>query len=76
MNIQSSQIPLPSEVSRNQALEAALFGGGDFELLFFMPEKRICNLSVLATTIGRVTKDPTIIMDNNILQKRGYLHHW
>ncbi|MDD1724925.1 MAG: thiamine-phosphate kinase, partial [Methanospirillum sp.] len=38
MEIISSRIPVPEDAERSRALDAALYGGGDFELLFFIPE--------------------------------------
>ncbi len=76
MEICSNNIPLPPHADQEKAYEAALYGGGDFELLFFMPEEYMQNLSIQTTTIGRVTKNKEILMDGLVLQKKGYLHHW
>lgn len=76
MEISSIRIPLPLDAEREKALEAALFGGGDFELLFFIPENATSTLSIPFSIIGKVTEGSNITMDGEMLQKRGYLHHW
>ena len=79
MDISEELIPLPEGVERELALDAALYGGGDFELLFFIPEENFEKLEDIespVTSIGRVGSIPGIRMDGNILPKKGYLHHW
>lgn len=76
MTITGSSIPVPEDVDHSEAMTAALFGGGDFELLFCIPENSYQSLNLPCTIIGRVTDEPGIFMDGRILEKRGYLHHW
>lgn len=79
MEISSELIPLPEKTDIKQALDAALFGGGDFELLFFIPEKnfgKLENLTTPVTCIGRVTSMPEVRMNGSALLKKGYFHHW
>lgn len=76
MDIFSSRIPLPEDAERIRALDGALYGGGDFELLFFIPEKDLEAIPFPCTIIGRTTNDPGIRMDGSSLPKKGYLHHW
>jgi thiamine-monophosphate kinase len=76
MEISSSKIPLPGDVDRIISLDAALYGGGDFELLFFISSDRIKNITFPYSVIGRVRSDHEILMDGNKLLKKGYLHHW
>lgn len=76
MEISSNLIPLPDGADQNQARDAALYGGGDFELLFFIPEEKFTNLSIPVSRIGRVTTHREITMDGSVLPKKGYLHHW
>ena len=76
MEISAECIPLPKDTDQNKAREAALYGGGDFELLFFIPEEKFKDLPIPVTRIGRVTAQQDILMDGTVLQKKGYLHHW
>mgnify|MGYP001371855855 CR=1 FL=1 len=76
MEISSGRIPLPPEADVQVALEAALYGGGDFELLFFISEEKMKNLTIPVTQIGRVSEGLKITMDGMELPKKGYLHHW
>lgn len=76
MEIHSHLIPLPEDVPKNPALNAALFGGGDFELLFFISEEKASGLKIPFTLIGTVSQSQGITMDGALLQKKGYFHHW
>lgn len=76
MEISSGMIPLPEGADQGLARDAALYGGGDFELLFFIPEEKLKNLTIPVSRIGRVTNNLDITMDGMILPKKGYLHHW
>lgn len=74
--ILSSTIPLPDDADRREALEAAVYGGGDFELLFFIMSKYLERITFPYSVIGRVTPGQSILMDGEVLLKKGYLHHW
>jgi len=76
MELSSGRNPLPPEADVQVALEAALYGGGDFELLFFISEEKMKNLTIPVTQIGRVSEGLKITMDGMELPKKGYLHHW
>ncbi|HAC63352.1 MAG TPA: thiamine-phosphate kinase [Cyanothece sp. UBA12306] len=68
--IERSQISLPSSllalVSSEQALNWALYGGEDFELVLCLPkelaEKLVKQLKNGAAIIGEITKEPKIIL--------------
>lgn len=68
--IESTQIPLPeafhSWLSKEQALEYALYGGEDFELVLCMPkevaEKFVQTLGNNAAIVGTITSEPTVIL--------------
>ncbi|NLV28188.1 MAG: thiamine-phosphate kinase [Methanomicrobiales archaeon] len=74
--IESRKIPIPQKADKSRALHAALFGGGDFELLFCISEENAYDLKIPYTIIGRVKTGHEIMMDGKILEKKGYLHHW
>jgi thiamine-monophosphate kinase len=74
--LESGKIPAIPGIPRDKSLELALFGGGDYELLFtggcdLFPVK-----GVEATPIGHVTSDNEITLDGSVLPRRGYQHHW
>jgi len=74
--IESAQVPLPAGIPGPQARELALFGGGDYELIFCCPEDRHPVAGVHYTVIGRVMKDRRVLIDGEVLEKRGYQHTW
>jgi len=76
MEISSSLIPLPDDADRSDALEAALYGGGDFELLFFISPENINAISFSYCVVGKVTDCKDILIDGKKLMKKGYVHHW
>lgn len=76
MSVESKKIPLPADTDQVRALDAALFGGGDFELLFSIPEERFHDLSIPCSIIGKVIDNPDIELDGMLIPKKGYLHHW
>lgn len=76
MEIESDKIPLPEDTDRNKAFDAAMYGGGDFELLFCIPQEKFGLLPFPSTIIGMVTEAPHILMDGEPVRKKGYLHHW
>lgn len=76
MEIESQKIPLPEDADREKAFDAAMYGGGDFELLLCIPKEKYGSLPFPSTIIGRVTEGPDILMDGEPVRKRGYLHHW
>jgi len=75
-SIQSDQVPKPSGVSPDEALRMALYGGGDFGLLFTISTLDFPVEGVDATKIGMVTGDQGIFIDGVIVEKKGYLHEW
>lgn len=54
----------------------ALYGGGDFELIFTIPPENAGEIPGTATIIGVVTGEKEILLDGAPLPARGYLHHW
>ncbi len=74
--VESRRLPLPAGVPEGEARELALHGGGDFELLFTCPEGLLPVPGVEGTVIGRVTKEPSVLVDGRALDRRGYQHRW
>ena len=53
-----------------------LFGGGDFGLLFTAPDSVLAEISAEFTVIGRVTAGDSVVLEGNILPRKGYAHVW
>lgn len=66
----------PAGVPPDEGLNLALFGGGDFELLFTCARDRFPIVGVDAIAIGTVTDRPGVLLDDEVLEKRGYQHQW
>jgi thiamine-monophosphate kinase len=75
-SLDSAQLPLPEGIPVEQARELALYGGGDYELIFTIAPERFPVEGVPATVIGTVTEKKAVTVDGQPLQKRGYLHRW
>jgi thiamine-monophosphate kinase len=71
-NIDRSQIPIPDAikkfVSPEQALDWALYGGEDFELVLCLPpaiaEELVKQLGVGAAIVGKITADSEVILSD------------
>ncbi len=74
--ITGSAIPSLADYPPEEALKMALFGGGDFELLFTIPSGKEGNLPTSSAIIGGVTEKQEILIDGSLLQAEGYQHHW
>jgi len=72
----SSEIPCIPDYPPEEALRMALYGGGDFELLFTVPPENLGKLPDSVVIIGRVTEDKEILLDGSLLPAEGYRHHW
>lgn len=75
-SIESAKLPLPAGVTAEQARELALYGGGDYELIFTIAPERYPVPGVRATVIGTVVPEKTVSVDGQPLEKRGYQHRW
>ena len=89
-NIERSQIPIPDAikkfVSPEQALDWALYGGEDFELVLCLPpaiaEELVKQLGVGAAIVGEITADSEVILsdrtnenpDQVLSLSRGFQH--
>ncbi|OPY37023.1 MAG: thiamine monophosphate kinase [Methanoregula sp. PtaU1.Bin051] len=75
-SIESAKVPLPAGIPDPQARELALFGGGDYELIFTCPEEIHPIAGVRYTVIGKAIPDRRVLIDGRPLKKRGYQHRW
>ena len=75
-SLDSTKIPVPDGIPANQARELALYGGGDYELIFTLPPQKHPVQGVSYTVIGTTTKEKTVLIDNRPVEKRGYQHRW
>jgi len=70
-------LPRPAEVPEPEATAFALYGGGDFELLFCLPPERFPVPGVDCTPIGAVTDEKgMVLLDGAPVERRGYEHRW
>lgn len=74
--VETARLPLAAGVPADEGREFALFGGGDFELLFTIPTDRFSVTGVEATAIGRVVEERGVWADGVPLPARGYVHRW
>jgi thiamine-monophosphate kinase len=74
--IESSAVPAPEGLTTNMAIDMALYGGGDFELLFTIPPEAIHGLDLGYSIIGKVIPEHTVLLDGQVMEKRGYEHRW
>jgi thiamine-monophosphate kinase len=74
--IESSRLPLPAGVPGGQARELALYGGGDYELIFTIPPERHPVEGVAYTVIGMVIPEKRVLVDGIPAERRGYQHRW
>lgn len=74
LEIDSSSLPLTGDDA--YAFECGVFGGGDFGLLFTMPENQTDFKTGDYTVIGRVTKGKGVYFGGTELERRGFVHKW
>lgn len=71
-----NSIPLPRGVPPSMAKGFALYGGGDFGLLFTCPSEIFPVPCVEATIIGKVVPARKVLLDGVEAERRGYQHRW
>jgi thiamine-monophosphate kinase len=74
--IDSACVPLPGGVPADEAQEYALYGGGDFGLLFTIPPERFPVEGVEAAVIGRAIPERRVLVDGEVADAGGYQHRW
>jgi thiamine-monophosphate kinase len=74
--ITSAMIPVIEDIPYEKALELALYGGGDYELLFTIPGERLPLDGMTYHVIGHVVGEPGAFLNGIPLERRGYQHRW
>jgi thiamine-monophosphate kinase len=74
--IGSEQILMIPGYPDGQRFPFALYGGGDFELIFTIPRDKKDLIPASTGFIGIVTDTREVLMDGKPLPSKGYLHHW
>jgi thiamine-monophosphate kinase len=74
--IHAEQLPLIPELPADEAQELALFGGGDYELLFTISHAALPLPGLDIYHIGDVIADQRVLLDGRPLPARGYQHRW
>jgi thiamine-monophosphate kinase len=75
-SLDSTKLPIPAGIPAKQARELALYGGGDYELIFTLPPQRHPVDGVSYTVIGTTITEKIVIIDDRLVEKRGYQHRW
>jgi len=75
-SLDSAKLPVPAGIPANQARELALYGGGDYEMIFTLPQHRHPIYGVAYTVIGTAIKEKVVLVDGRPMEKRGYQHRW
>lgn len=71
-----AKVPRPAGVPDEQAIGLALYGGGDYELVFTLPPSKHPVKGLSYTVIGTVIPEKKVVIDGKLLEKRGYQHTW
>ncbi|MDD1673093.1 MAG: thiamine-phosphate kinase [Methanomicrobiales archaeon] len=74
--IYSDELPLIPELPPEEARELALFGGGDYELLFTISPDALPLPGLDEYRIGEVIREHRVLLDGKPLPSRGYQHRW
>ncbi len=74
--IHADQLPIIPQLPVDEARELALFGGGDYELLFTIPHTALPLPGLDIYHIGDVIAEHQVLVDGNPLPARGYQHSW
>jgi thiamine-monophosphate kinase len=74
--IESEKLPMPAGIPTSHARELALYGGGDYELIFTISSDQYPVDGVPSTVIGTVISEKMCLIDGTPLEKRGYQHRW
>ncbi|WP_292425075.1 thiamine-phosphate kinase [Methanoregula sp.] len=75
-SLESGKVPRPAGIPEPHARELALYGGGDYELIFTLPPDRYPVAGVPCTVIGAVIAEKAVLVDGKPMEKRGYQHRW
>ncbi|HPH35561.1 MAG TPA: thiamine-phosphate kinase [Methanoregulaceae archaeon] len=75
-SIDSFLLPIPEGIPPEKSREYALFGGGDFELLFTCSPDYYPVSGVDSIIVGEVIKEHEVLVDRTVAPCRGYQHRW
>jgi thiamine-monophosphate kinase len=75
-SLDSGKVPRPAGIPETQARELALYGGGDYELIFTLAPDRYPVAGVPCTVIGKAIPEKAVLADGKPMEKRGYQHRW
>jgi len=75
-SLDPGNLPIPDGIPEQQARELALYGGGDYELIFTLPQQRHPVDGVSYAVIGTAIKEKVVLIDGQVVEKRGYQHRW
>jgi thiamine-monophosphate kinase len=75
-SLDATKLPFPSGIPADHARELALYGGGDYELIFTLPSHCHPVNGVAYTVIGTAIKEKAVLIDGRSVEKRGYQHRW
>jgi len=74
--VTSAMLPVIDDIPYEKALELAVYGGGDYELLFTIPAERLPLEGVAYQVIGHVVGEPGAFLNGVPMEHRGYQHRW
>jgi thiamine-monophosphate kinase len=75
-SVNSEKLPPLAGVPKEEATPLALYGGGDFELLFTIPRDWVAPDGFHYSVIGTVIKDHCVLLDGTMMERKGYEHSW
>jgi len=75
-SVRTSLLPTLHDVPTEKGREFALYGGGDYELLFTCPPEILPVHGVRTWDIGEVIDDHVVLVDEKVAPYRGYMHQW
>ena len=75
-SVDSDKLPVLEGVPAGKSREYALFGGGDFELLFTCPPDRFPVPGISCIPIGVATGEKRVLVDGREVPCQGYVHSW
>ena len=74
--VTSAMLPVIEDIPYEEALEFALYGGGDYELIFTIPGEKLPLQGMTYHVIGHVAGEPGAFLNSVPMERRGYQHRW
>lgn len=75
-SINLEKLPAPTGIPPDEATALALYGGGDFELLFTVPHDWVAPAGFHYSVIGGVIHDHCVLLDGYVMDRQGFEHTW